>query len=81
MMAQENIPTIHMLNITQLARKYGLPVSPAPLPLPGEGEIFIQRQYSMTLTIFVTLFLMIAITLVYIMEKKRHRLGAEQVPM
>ncbi len=81
LMAQENIPIIHMLNITQLAGKYGLPVSPTPLPLPGEGEIFIQRQYSMTLTVMVTIFLMIAIALVFIMEKKRHRLGAEQIPV
>jgi len=81
LMAEENIPIIHMLNITQLARKYGLPVSPTPLPFPGEGEIFIQRQYSMTLTVIVTTFLMIAIALVFIMDKKRHRLGAEQIPM
>jgi len=81
LMAQQNIPIIHMLNVTLLAGKYGLPVSPAPLPLPGEGEIFIQRQYSMTLTVMVTIFLMIAIAIVFIMEKKRHRLGAEQIPM
>jgi poly-gamma-glutamate system protein len=80
-MAEENIPIIHLLNITQLALKYGLPVSPTPLPFPGEGEIFIQRQYNMTLTVMVTIFLMIAIALVYIMEKKRHSLGAEQIPM
>jgi poly-gamma-glutamate system protein len=80
-MAEENIPIIHLLNITQLAHKYGLPVSPTPLPFPGEGEIFIQRQYNMTLTVMVTIFLMIAIALVYIMEKKRHSLGSEQIPM
>jgi len=98
-MAEENIPVIHLLNITQLASKYGLPVSPTPLPFPGEGEIFIRRQYSMTLTfpgegeifirrqysmtltVIVTIFLMIAIALVFIMDKKRHRLGAEQIPM
>ena len=80
-MAEENIPIIHLLNITQLALNYGLPVSPTPLPFPGEGEIFIQRQYNVTLTIMVTIFLMIAIALVYIMEKKRHSLGSEQIPM
>jgi len=80
-MAEENVPIIHLLNISQLANKYGLPISPTPLPFPGEGEIFIQRQYSMTLTIMVTIFLMIAIALVFIMEKKRHTVGAEQVPM
>ncbi len=81
LMAQENMPIIHMLNITHLAKKYGLPVNPIPLPLPGEGEIFIQKQYSMTLAVMVTLFLIIAVSLVFIMEKKRHRLGAEHVPL
>lgn len=81
LMAEEEIPILHLLNITKLARKYGLPVSPTPLPLPGEGEIFIQRQYNIALTLVVTIFLLIAIALVFIMEKKRHRLGAEQIPM
>ena len=56
-------------------------MSPEPLPLPGEGEIFVQRQYSMILAIIFTIFLMTAIALVFIMEKKRHRLGSEQIPM
>lgn len=81
LMAEQNIPIIHLLNITRLALEYGLPVSPSPLPEPGEGEIFIRRQYSMALTIAVTGFLSIAIILVFIMEKKRHRLGTEQVPI
>ncbi|MCW8813519.1 MAG: poly-gamma-glutamate system protein, partial [Chlorobium sp.] len=38
-MAEENIPVIHLLNINQLAKKYGLPISPTPLPMPGEGEV------------------------------------------
>jgi poly-gamma-glutamate system protein len=80
-MAEENIPIIHLLNINQLAKKYGLPISPTPLPVPGEGEVFIQKRYSIVLTSAVTLFLTIAIILVFVMEKKRHRLGTEQIPI
>ena len=80
-MAEENIPIIHLLNINQLAHKYGLPISPTPLPLPGEGEIFIQRRYSVILTTVVTIFLSAAIAFVFLMEKKRHRLGTEHIPM
>jgi poly-gamma-glutamate system protein len=80
-MAEENIPIIHLLNINQLAIKYGLPVSPTPLPMPGEGEIFIQKRYSVLLTLLVTIFLMAAIGFVFFMEKKRHRLGSEQIPV
>lgn len=79
-MSEENIPFIHLLNINQLASKYGLPVSPAPLPLPGEGEIFIQQRYNITLTILVAAVLIGFITVVLILEKKRHKLGTETVP-
>jgi poly-gamma-glutamate system protein len=78
-MAEKNIPIIHLLNVNQLAQKYGLPVNPTPLPRPGEGEIFIQKRYSVLLTSGVTFFLIIAISFVFIMERKRHQLGTEQI--
>jgi hypothetical protein len=78
-MADKNIPIIHLLNVNQLAQQYGLQINPAPLPRPGEGEIFIQKRYSVLLTLGVTIFLTIAISFVFIMERKRHRLGTEQV--
>ena len=80
-MAEENIPIIHLLNINQLARKYGLPISPTPLPVPGEGQVFVQRRYSVILTVVLTLFLTAAIAFVFFMEKKRHKLGTEQIPI
>lgn len=80
-MAEENIPIIHLLNINQLARKYGLPISPTPLPVPGEGQVFVQRRYSVILTLVLTLFLTAAIAFVFFMEKKRHKLGTEQIPL
>ena len=78
-MAEKNIPVIHLLNVNQLAVQYGLPLNPTPLPQPGEGEIFIQRRYSVLLTMGVTFFLVIAISFVFLMERKRHQLGTEQV--
>jgi hypothetical protein len=78
-MAENNIPIIHLLNINQLALKYGLPVNPTPLPRVGEGEIFIQKRYSVVLTSGVTLFLVFVIAFVFFMERKRHQLGTEQV--
>ena len=80
-MAEKNIPVIHLLNINQLARRYGLPVNPIPLPAAGQGDIFIQKRYSVVLTSGVTLFLILAIAFVFIMERKRHQLGTEQVVM
>ncbi len=79
-MSEENIPFIHLLNISQLAQKYGLPVSPVPLPLPGEGDVFIQKRYNITLTVIITSILAAFIILVLILEKKRHKLGTELIP-
>lgn len=78
-MAKQNIPVIHLLNVTQLATKYGLPISPKPIPNPGSGEVFVRRQYNIILTILVTLVLVISIIAVFILEQKRHQLGTEQV--
>ena len=77
--SEMDIPFIHFLNITQLAQKYGLPVSPVPLPLPGEGEIFIQKRYNTTLTILVTIVLAGFIMVVLLLEKRRHKLGTEAI--
>lgn len=78
-MSEDNIPFVHLLNINQLAAKYGLPVSPVPMPQPGEGDIFIQQRYNIALTIFVTFVLISFILVVLIMEKRRHKLGTESI--
>jgi len=39
-MGRKGIPIIHILNISQLALKFGLPLNPVPLPEPGEGGVF-----------------------------------------
>ncbi len=78
-MGQQEIPIIHLLNISQLLTKYGLPDSPVPLPEPGVGEIFVQKKYSVIVTSIVTLFLVIVIVIVYFGERKHHQLGTDVV--
>ena len=78
-MAKEKIPVIHLLNVTELATKYGLPVSPKPLPNPGSGDVFVKRQYNFVLTIIATLVLVISVLYVFLLEKKHHKLGTKQV--
>jgi len=80
-MAQKKIPVIHLLNISNLLLRYGLPNSPVPLPDPGEGEIFTQQKYNVTLTFFVALLLASALVAVYIIDRKRHQLGTEFIPV
>ena len=80
-MGQKEIPIIHLLNVSQLTEKFGLPDSPVPLPEPGEGGIFVQKKYNVVVTAIATLFLVIVIVFVYFRERKHHRLGADVVPL
>ncbi len=43
---KEGIPVIHIENVKQLARRYGLPLDPANIPRVGEGDIYYQKRYN-----------------------------------
>jgi len=78
-MGRKGIPIIHILNISQLATKFGLPLNPVPLPEPGEGGIFIQEKYNLVITSIATAFLITVIIFIYLAERRRHRLGTDVV--
>lgn len=80
-MGQMEIPIIHLLNISKLTEKFGLPNSPVPLPEPGEGGIFVQKKYNIWVTAMATLILVIIIVFVYFKERKQHQLGTDAVPL
>jgi len=42
----QDIPVIHFLQVNQLARRYGLPLSPQVRPAVGTGLVFQQRRYN-----------------------------------
>lgn len=46
----EKLPVIHMENVRQLARNYGLTVNPHTLPAAGEGDLYFQYRYNVWLT-------------------------------
>jgi poly-gamma-glutamate system protein len=46
----EKIPVIHIENVRQLARSYGLTVNPHYLQKVGEGELYFQYRYNLWLT-------------------------------
>lgn len=79
LMGQKGVPIIHLANIKDITRAYDLPNSPVPLPEPGEGGIFVQKKYDLVITSIATAILIVVILLVFINEKKSHRLGAEIV--
>lgn len=80
-MGRQEVPIIHLLNINQLADKYGLENSPIPIPEPGDGEIFIQKKYNIYITAIATLFMIIVIVFIYFGERKHNRLGTDPVPL
>jgi poly-gamma-glutamate system protein len=49
LMAEKGVPIVHLLNIVSLARRNGLPTSPAYIPTPGEGEVFVRESYRLPL--------------------------------
>ncbi len=49
LMAEKGVPIVHLLGITELARRHGLPVAPDWRPEPGEGEIFVKTTYRLPL--------------------------------
>lgn len=79
-MGQKGIPVIHILNVSELTSKFGLPINPIPLPEPGEGGIFIEKKYNVITTAIATLILVVVIVIIYMNERKRHRLGTDVVP-
>ncbi|MBN1341921.1 MAG: poly-gamma-glutamate system protein [Phycisphaerae bacterium] len=44
--ALEDVPVIHLVQIEELATRYGLPVTPAQMPTVGEGRTFYKESYN-----------------------------------
>ena len=78
-MGQRGMPIIHLLNINQLIQKYNLQSRIVPLPEPGEGGIFVQKKYNIIVTAVATLIMIVIIVLMYMSERKYHRLGTDVV--
>ena len=57
----QGVPVIHLVQIEQLARTYGLPVNPAAIPAPGEGKVFRKEQYNPWLAGGVLLAIIVAL--------------------
>jgi len=69
--AEKGVPVVHILNIVDLARKNGLPVSPDLLPLPGEGQIFVREMYRLPLAIAILLVYCLACVMILAPELRR----------
>lgn len=78
-MGQKNIPVIQLVNIKKILSEFGLPNSPVPLPEPGNGGVFVNIKYDLVITSIATFILLLVVVLIYIAERKAHRLGSDVV--
>jgi poly-gamma-glutamate system protein len=44
--ANEGIPVIHMVYVTELAQRYGLAIQPSTMPAIGQGKVFYKEEYN-----------------------------------
>ena len=74
-MVKQNIPVIHLANIENLLKKYGLPINPVPLPEIGKGKLFYTYKYNLLIVSLATALLFIAIGVFAYIDKKNNKLG------
>ncbi len=80
-MAKRGVPIIHLYNIRQMWAQYELPQNPIPLPGPGAGGIFVRVKYNVAITWIAVGVLSTLILLAGYIDRKKHRLGTELVPV
>lgn len=79
LMGEKGVPVIQLMNIKEICKMHGLPETPIPIPQPGSGGIFLNKKYDVFTTSIAAAILTILILLVYLSEKKYHKLGKEVV--
>ena len=72
-MSESGVPVIHLLNIRQMAIRYGLPIDPVPLPGIPSGGIMRPARYSL----FVTLTGLSFLLLIFFARKTVDRISLE----
>lgn len=67
-----NVPVIHLLNIRQLAEKYGIPIDPVPLTKAGETDVYFHIVYPKALPVLCLLFCLLMLVL-FSLKNRRYR--------
>lgn len=55
------VPIIHLTQIEQLARQFGLPTAPQITPRPGQGGVFVRKQYNRWLAAGVLVMVLVSL--------------------
>jgi poly-gamma-glutamate system protein len=76
---ERGLPIIHLQNVNEIARQYGLPLSPVPLPPVGSGEIFAIDKYNLSIAWFAVLVLFGVLLAVLFLDRDKYKLKQEGV--
>lgn len=75
----DEIPVIHLQNIEDLRRLYGMPLAPTPLPPVGFGAIFTDERYDIRVTVISLVVIALLLAAVFRLDKKLFKLRDEGV--
>lgn len=73
-MNARSIPVLNLVNITEIAGDFDLPLSPNPLPPPGEGLLFREVKYNMTITVAALIIVLATLMIVLFFDRRAQRL-------
>jgi poly-gamma-glutamate system protein len=76
---ERGLPIIHLHNVNEIARQYGLPLSPVPLPPVGSGEIFTIDRYNLSIAWFAVVLLFGVLLAVLLLDQDKYKLKQEGV--
>lgn len=76
---EQGLPIIHLLNISEIAEAYGLPLAPVPLPAAGTGKIFFVERYNLSIAWVSTALLLAVLLTVLFLDRDKYRLREEGV--
>ena len=66
-LADDDVPVIHIYNVVEIANMYALPIAQLPLPKVGIGEVFETERYNLVVVVIsITLMLLILIVVKYL---------------
>lgn len=78
-MSRNDLPVINIYYISRLARRYGLPVTPAAPPRVGEGGIYAAMGYNMLLVWLVLIGLVVVMFVLLRMDLKHYLLRVRRL--
>jgi poly-gamma-glutamate system protein len=71
---EQGMPIIHLLNVDEIARTYGLPRAPVPQPPVGSGLIFTVPRYNLIVAGIAAVILFGALLIVVGLDRDKYKL-------